>query len=668
MSIKEIVQKMTIEEKAEFLTGATSMTTKAFEHLGISETIFADGPQGVRTDLEKNAVMFPCLSSVGATWDKELIHKLGEALANDCIELGVDMLLAPGINIKRHILCGRNFEYISEDPILAGELGAAYIQGIQEQGVGTSLKHFALNNQELYRECTNVEVDERTLREIYLKGFEIAVKKAKPTSVMCAYNKVSSVWCAENKYLLTHVLKKEWDYQGFVVSDWSAVQDTVRSIRAGLDLRMPVYPNMVSDIKEGLQAGTITEDEIDNAVENVLSFVLKERVSKKKYDRQSQHEIAGEIAAAGITLLKNKEKMLPLTAEKYQKLAVIGEFAESPLVCGMGSAEVNVKPEFIDSPVEMLRRNLPDVDIQYKDIYKKNGNQSTMIWKRRREFVEFVKDADAVLFFIGSMQSEDTEMMDRRDAKFNPNYELVMDWALKLGKKIIVVIQSGSAMIMGDWEKKANAIVQMWLGGEAAGSAIADVLAGKVNPCGKLSETFPKVMRRDLQYPGDGIKVTYREGVEVGYRYYDKHPEEICYPFGHGLSYTEFEYNNLEVEVDGEYINLSLELKNIGKCAGAEVVQIYVSDPVSTVTKPIKELKAFEKIYLKSGEERTIQVRIPVSELAYYNTLLREWIVEDGRYNILIGSSSQDIHLQGSILIEGQTPYTLNQYGESAIG
>ena len=672
MEIEKLVKQMTLEEKANFLTGAASMETYAVERLGINSVSLADGPHGVRTDLEKEAVLFPNLCCVGSTWDKEMIYKLGEALANECIEHDIDMLLAPGINIKRHILCGRNFEYLSEDPVLSGEISAAYIQGIQSLGVGTSLKHFAANNQEAYRDSINVEIDERVLRELYLKGFEIAVKKASPASVMCAYNKVGSVWCSENRFLLTDVLKREWNYDGFVVSDWGAVQDTCSAIRAGLDLRMPHHEHMLEDILEGIKGGVITETQIDDAVERILSFVMQKRPEKRLYNRNSQHEIAKEIAAAGIVLLKNENNALPLNSKKYRKISVIGDFAQIPLVCGQGSAEVNVKPEYIDSPLEAMIQNLGDVEIQYKDFYKKREFSSTMLWPRIGEFAEFIDDSDAVIMFIGAMESEDTECLDRRDAHFNPNYEMIVNWGCDLGKKhgkkVVVVIQSGSAMILGDWKNKADAIVQMWLGGEAAGSAIAEVLTGNVNPSGKLAETFPTTMRKDLEYPGDGIKITYKEGLDVGYRYYDKHPEEICYPFGHGLSYTQFKYTNLCVKQMEENLDVSFEIENIGDCDGAEVAQIYVGDPVSTVTKPIKELKAFEKIRLKKGELQTVRIGIPIGELAYYNALLRKWIVEDGRYDVYVGSSSRDIRLQGDVCVEGQTPYTLGQQGKSMLG
>lgn len=667
-SVDDLINDMTMEEKAWYLTGTSSMETCKIERLGIDSIRFADGPHGTRLSKEKNCTMFPSLCCVGASWDKELVKRLGNALAAECIKHNIDLLLAPGINLKRHILCGRNFEYFSEDPILAGELGAAYINGLQMCGIGASLKHFAVNNQEQNRDCVNVELDERTLREIYLKGFEIVVKKAKPASVMCAYNKLMSVWCSENKFLLTNILRNEWKYEGFVMSDWGAVHDTCRAIRAGLDLRMPLHTNMVEDVKKGLEAGNISEGEVDIAVKRILRFATRNRPAKHAYNRHLQHQHAIEVAKAGIVLLKNNEQTLPIVSRKYHKVSVIGEFAKSPLVNGQGSAEVNTNQEFIDNPLTELTKNLQDIEVQYKEFYKKGEYSSVMLWPRLKEFHEFVEDSDAIILFVGSMESEDTERLDRRDAHFNPNYEMFIEEACNTGKKVIVVIQSGSAMIMGEWEKKVDAIVEMWLGGEGAGTAIAEILSGKANPEGKLPETFPKVMRQDLEYPGDEVRVRYKEGLDVGYRYYDKHPEEICYPFGHGLSYTEFEYSELQVVRGEEDLKILINLKNIGKYDGSEVVQIYLSDIEATYSRPLKELKDFQKVFIQRGESKTLSFTIPIKALSYYNPLLQKWIVENGEYDILVGASSRDIRLCYRIHIDGQMSYTLEQSGRSMIG
>ncbi len=669
MNTREILEKLTLEEKCTLLTGAGSMSTAQLGRLGICAKKFADGPHGVRAEYDKNCTAFPNLCLVGSTWDPELIEKMGVALAKDCIKNDVDMLLGPGVNIKRHILCGRNFEYISEDPVLAGEIAAAYINGLQSLGVGASLKHYAANNQEKYRSTISVDVDLRTLMEIYLKAFEIAVKKSSPASIMCAYNKLHSIWCSENKFLLTEVLRETWGYEGFVVSDWGAVHDPPRAIKAGLDMQMPANGNMADDLKKALEMEEITIEEIDTAAERMISFLLKRVEKNIVYDRDEQHKIAREVASAGIVLLKNEDETLPITKDKYKKIAVFGEFGDSPLISGQGSAEVLVNNEYIDSPVRELSKLLEGgVEVKYKELYKKHAFSKEMLWPKHAEVTDFAADCDLILMFIGAMESEDTEFFDRRSAEFNPNYEMFIRYAEETGKKIVVVMQSGSAMVLGEWRHSVPAIVQMWLGGESSGGAIADVLCGVINPSGKLSETFPTKVRSDLEYPGNEYTIEYSEKLFVGYRYYDKHPEEIIYPFGHGLSYTEFEYSDIETAREDNKIVTSFTLKNTGKVKGAEVVQLYVGDVASTVVRPVKELKAFEKITLDAGEECRVKLAVDIKDMGYYNILLRDWVTEPGKYIIYVGSSSRDIRLEKEITITDDAPYTLNRVGDSMIG
>lgn len=667
--IDEILNSLTFEEKISLLTGAGSMATAEIGRLELKAKRFADGPHGVRKTFGENCTAFPSMCLVGSTWDKELINKMGIALAKDCIEHDVDMLLGPGVNIKRHILCGRNFEYISEDPHLAGEIAASYINGLQSLGVGASLKHYAANNQEKYRITVNVDADIRTLMEIYLKAFEIAVKKSSPASVMCAYNKIYSIWCSENKFLLTEVLRDMWNYDGFVVSDWGAVHCAPKSFRAGLDMQMPQNTELLNEIKDALRNGEITMDDIDTAVKRMIKFLLKRPEKDLDYNREEQHGIAREIAAGGMVLLKNDNNTLPITSEKYKKIAVIGEFAKDPLINGQGSAEVRVMKEYIDSPYAELEKTLcGNVELVYKEVYKKSEYSREMLWPKKREFVEFINESDLVVMFIGSMESEDTEQFDRRTAEFNPNYEMFIEEAVNNGKKVVVVMQSGSAMILGDWRNNVHAIVQMWLGGESAGGAIADVLCGKVNPSGRLSETFPTKLRSDLEYPGNENTVEYSEKLLVGYRYYDLHPEEIAYPFGHGLSYTDFEYSNMEIEHKNDKIEVSFDLKNVGGLNGAEVVQLYVGDPVSTVLRPLKELKGFDRIILDSDESQRVKMSIEIKDIGYYNVALKDWVTEPGEYIIYVGSSSQDIRLKKSIFLDLNSPYTMGNTGESMIG
>ena len=671
MNKNDIIKQLTLEEKMLLLTqgekqGGYDRTYK-LDKYGVEQKFMFDGPHGIRADVSENCTSFPNLCCAGASWDKEILYKMGEALADECIKQGVDMLLGPGANIKRHILCGRNFEYFSEDPVLSGEMAAAYINGLQSRGVGASLKHFALNNQEKHREYISIEVDERVMREIYLKSFEIAVKKSSPYSVMCAYNKVDSIWCSENRMLLNDILKEEWGYKGIAISDWGAVHDVRRAIAAGLDMQMPRNRAIIEQLKDGISKKILNENDVDRAVSRVLDFVTRPKNEKGDYDRDRQHEIAREIASAGIVLLKNDKKVLPLTEEKYKKIAVIGEFAKSPLTYGQGSAEVNASEEYIDSPFDCLAKSLGSVELKYGEFFKKREYSHEMLWPKAKEYKEFISDTDAVVIFIGSMESEDTEKFDRRSALFNPNYEFFVDLANKAGKKVVVVIQSGSAMLLNDIKSKADAIVQMWLGGEGAGKAVSDVLRGAYNPSGKLSETFPTKERSDLEYEGDGLKLVYKEGFDVGYRYYDKHPEEICYPFGHGLSYTEFEYSGLKAEYCGKELKISFDLNNIGDCDGAEVAQVYVGKKISCVTRSVKELKAFEKVYLKRGEKKTVNITIDVNDLAYYNRSMRSWVVEPGEYQIYLGSSSRDIRQKVNVEITDRAPYSMQQLSDSSL-
>ncbi len=670
MDTSKILSQMTLEEKAILLTGAASMNTAEIQRLGIKAVYMADGPHGVRAAEEKNCTAFPCLAMAGATWNKDLIYKMGEAIADDCLEHDIDVILGPGINIKRTPVCGRNFEYVSEDPVLSGEIGAAYINGVQSRGISACLKHFALNNQEKYRLNISSEVDIRVMREIYLRGFEIAIKKSNPYSVMCAYNKVNAIYCSENKYLLTDVLKDEWNYDGIVISDWGAVHDICNAVFAGLDLQMPNNPDIVNQITVGIENGKVTIEEIDNAVERLLSFIEKiNPVKKEKYDRKKQHNVAREVAEEGIVLLKNERDILPLNSKKNKKIAVIGEFAETPLFAGQGSAEVYPTKEYISKPLEELKKRLGDeVEIKYLPAFKSNAFPEKAIWGDINKWRNFVAGCDAVIVFTGAMLSEDTEQFDRRTIEFNPNYSFIIEHIAKVNQNVIVVVQSGGAMILDEWKNKVAGIVQMWLAGEAAGEAIADVLTGAVNPSGKLSETFPNVMRKDLEYPGDGLKVCYSEGLDVGYRYYDKHTEEICYPFGFGLSYTKFNFSQFCLNKTEQTVDISFRIDNIGEFDGSEVAQLYVGKEESFVSRSPKELKAFEKINLKKGENRNIVLSVKIEDLSYFNVCLNKWTLESGEYKFMLGTSSQDIIYSESVFIDGNDNFTMKTDANAVMG
>ena len=659
MKNEEILSSLTQEEKISLLTGKNTKESPEVARLDIPSVTFVDGPHGVRVEKERNATMFPNLCCVGATWDKELVYELGEALAEDCIKMEVAQLIAPGINLKRNMLCGRNFEYLSEDPIIAGELAASYINGVQSKGIGTCLKHYAANSQEADRVIVNAEIDERTLRELYLKGFEIAVKKSKPESVMSAYNKINAVWCAENKFLLNDVLKEEWGYEGYVVSDWGGVQDESRSVAAGLDLIMPPMTDTADRLRKGVENGSITEERLTDAARRVLPLLTNKRPAPtESYSRDKQHEVAKKVASSGMVLLKNEKRTLPLTSEKYKKITVIGGFATRPLISGQGSAEVYPDAAYIDSPLEELKKRMPETEFVYRDIFSKDSISATMLFTQAWGTAEEAGKTDAIVFFIGSTEGEDTEQYDRIAPGMNPVYGHFIQAMRRVHKPVIVVMQNGGAVITEEWCDNAEAVVEMWLGGEAAGGAIADVLTGTVNPSGKLPETFPKKMRTDLEYHHDGI-CRYDEKLDVGYRYYDKHPEEIRYPFGHGLSYTTFSYDNLKVSADDKTLSVSFCIKNTGDADGCEVAQIYIGNPTATVTRPVKELKAFEKVFVKAGEEKTVSVSVPLKDLGYYNTMLHEWVTEDGAYIVSVGASSQDIRLEKQIEIDASVPYTM---------
>lgn len=668
--INEILKKLSFEEKTQILTGIDAVHTKNLDEYGIQSKTLVDGPHGVRLSEENNCTHFPNLCCLAASWDIQAAEKMGRALADECKKHNIDMLLAPGVNIKRTPFCGRNFEYFSEDPVVAGEMCAGYVNGLENEAVACSLKHFAANNQEKYRCVTSAEMDERTLREIYLKPFEIVLKKANPTSVMCAYNKLNSVWCSENAFLLKEVLREEWGYEGFVVSDWGAVHDPVKAVKAGLDLQMPPNAGITDALKAGIENGDITMEDIDKAVESILKFVLKDKAECISYDRNKQHSIAKDIASSGIVMLKNDNNVLPLTSKKYKKIAVIGEFAQNPLVSGQGSAEVNQLPEYTDSPLQELSKLLPDVEINYREMYKRSTYSENMIWPDlyQPDFVNFIRESDIVLIFAGSMTSEDTEMFDRRSIELNPNYERVVEAAGEHGKEVVLVLQTGSAVALNRLKNVTSSIIEMWLGGEAAGAAVAEVLCGIVNPSGKLPETFPVKPRTDMDYPGNGRYVLYNEGLDVGYRYYDKHPDEICYPFGHGLSYTKFTYSDINTEKTTDGYTVTFKLKNSGEYGGAEVVQLYVSDVVATVSKPVKELKAFKKVYLKSGDEKTVTMELKADDFAYYNVMLHSWTAENGLYKVLIGSSSQDIRLETEINYDEKMPYSIQKHGDAMVG
>lgn len=683
---EKILNRLDLDEKIALLTGGGALTTTGNEKYDIPTLNLSDGPHGVRRllnhirypqecNIKGGDVCLPTASAIGASWSREVAYKAGVAIGRDCKQEEIDVLLAPAVNMKRLPNCGRNFEYYSEDPHLSGILGAEFINGVQSEGIGTSLKHFAANNQEINRGTINSEIDERTLREYYLKVFEVTLEHCNPTSVMCAYNKLNGIWCSENKYLLTELLKDEWNYEGLVISDWGAVHDISKCLKAGLDLEMPMNVNIVEQIKIGIEKGIITEKDVDRAASAVLKFIeriiaMRNRGSNKsEYNREEQHEIAYDTACETITLLKNDKGILPLSDDSDKRIAVLGRCAEDVLFMGGGSSKVTVEKESVDIPLEWIRKKSKSTQIDYFPIFKDGFMDEYVLHTIDR----ISADYDYVILFIGDNYGSDceTESFDRDNIKLPGYVSAVVEKALAKFENLVLVLQNGAAIIPYRWDK-ADTVIEMWYSGEAAGRALADILFGKVNPSAKLSETFMKTERLGLDYPGDGVKVEYKEKLDVGYMYYDKHTDEIWFPFGHGLSYTTYEYSNLclnktKITDEDFEIEVTCNIKNTGDMDGKEVVQLYIAPLDSVVARPIKELKAFDKVVVKSGECKQVRLKLTSKDFAYYNTCLHGWHVESGCYNIMIGASSRDIRLEQSVSVKYDNDYTKHSFDKSMI-
>jgi len=672
MNCEEIIKKMNRDEKIALLTGKDSWHTVSLDRLGIPSIAVSDGPHGLRKigtdangkEFTYKATCFPTASAMSATWNTELVRKVGEAIGEECGAMDVDVILGPGTNIKRTPLCGRNFEYFSEDPYLAGEMSAAFIDGVQSRNVGTSLKHFAANNQEYDRFQINADIDIRTLREIYLKPFEIAVRKAKPWTVMCAYNRLNGIYCSENKFLLNDILREEWGFDGIVVSDWGAVHDRAKSLLASLELEMPFSAKSADNLKKALDAGVITENEIDNAVRKLLDFIFKAIESRKKrtksYDTSEHHRLAKEAALEAITLLKNDEGILPINSKKVRKIAVIGRLAQEPAIQGEGSShvEANLTDKPLDKILELAGN---DIEVEYQPAYH---TWDTGIGGLNKA-MDAAMNSQMAVVFVGNRRGVEGEGFDRQSIRLSREMEDVILRIAECNPNTVVVVQAGSAIDMSSWIGRVKAVVFTWFAGQAAGSAIADILFGVSNPCGKIAETFPCSLEDTPAYgtyPGNGYVSRYAEGIMVGYRYYDTYKKDVLFPFGHGLSYTSFEYGDLKIvpEAASEWdrVEVSFKIKNTGNMAGKETAQLYVRDVSSKVLRPEKELKAFCKIDLKPGEEKEVKLTLRRDAFAYFNTSLNSWHVESGKFDILIGASSRDIRLSGSVFIKSENDFT----------
>jgi beta-glucosidase len=665
-NIQSIIASMTLEEKAALCTGASAWSTTPVERLGVPEMIVADGPHGVRRVPDVHslaleslpATCFPTASCSASTWDVELVGQLGEALAEEAIALHVDVVLGPGVNMKRSPLCGRNFEYFSEDPYLAGKLAVYFINGVQSKGVGTSIKHYAANNQEFQRFSISAEVDERTLREIYLPAFEKAVKEAQPWTVMCSYNKVNGVLASEHHTLLTKILKDEWGLEGLVVSDWGAVHDRVAALQGGLDLEMPgPQDRRVKAVVEAVHSGELAEATLDESVRRILRIVFKAQETPKggAFDMDAHHRLARKIAAEGMVLLKNdplplQGRLLPLKG--HRQIAVIGHSAQVAHFQGGGSSHIN--PTRVDVPFQELQSRADNAELAYAEGYPAdNSFRQDLI----DQAVELAQSADVALLYI-ALPTE-SEGYDRTDLDLTVQQVALIQAVAKAQPKTVVVLNNGAPVAMSDWIDAVPAVLEGWTMGQAGGGALADVLFGRVNPCGKLAETFPRKLSdtpAHLNWPGGAGKVRYGEGLFIGYRYYDAKELPVLFPFGHGLSYTTFAYSNAKVsaetfrDVDG--LTVTVDVTNTGQMAGKEIVQVYVHDRASGLVRPEKELKGFAKVALQPGETKSVAIKLDFRAFAYYHPQYKQWITEDGDFDILIASSAAHIRHTLTVTLE----------------
>lgn len=677
----ETIQKMTLEEKASLCSGHDYWHSEGVPSAGIPSVMLTDGPHGIRKRAEKTsekshsilkgapAICYPTASATACSWDADLLYKMGQALGDECLKERISVLLGPGVNIKRSPLCGRNFEYFSEDPVLAGEMAAAFINGVQSKGIGTSIKHYAVNNQETRRMTVNAVVDERTLRELYLAPFETAVKKAQPWTVMCAYNRLNGVYCAENKWLLTDVLRRDFGFEGIVVTDWGAENDRVEGLLAGQELEMP-FSGGANDrkIAQAVRDGKISEGFLDQMVDRLIDLAKKSEkvLGDYTYDAAAHHALAREIAGQCMVLLKNEGGLLPL--KKNQRVALIGEMAKRPRYQGAGSSQIN--PTQLDCAYDTMVQE--GIAVDYAPGYstdRKNKISDDMFLS---EAIAKAKGADVAVLFIGLTDEYETEGNDRKHMQLPPLHNRLVNEVSKVNPNVVVVLAGGAAFEL-PWADRVPAILHSHLCGQAGGSATVDILFGDVNPCAKLAETYPMVLAdvpSTNYFPGTAVSVEYREGIYVGYRYYDKANVGVRFPFGYGLSYTTFEYSDLALSAgsikDTDTLTVSFQVKNTGGVDGAEIAQVYVADVDSTIYRAPKELKGFRKIFLKAGEEKTVSVTLDKRAFAYYNVALGDWHVESGEFKILVGASSRDIRLEGSVEVQSTVEAEIPDYRASA--
>lgn len=668
MKHKDLIKQMTLEEKASLMSGQNFWNTKAIERLGIPSIMLTDGPHGLRKQggkadhlgLNKSlpATCYPTAATLANSWDKSLVYDVGKDIGKEARSERVSVLLGPGLNIKRNPLCGRNFEYFSEDPYLTGGLASEMVKGIQSNGISACPKHYAVNSQEHMRMTIDEIVDERSLREIYLTGFEKVVKESNPHTMMSSYNKVNGEFANENQHLANDILFSEWRFDGVIVTDWGGNNDRVAGLKAHNQLEMP-STNGITDkeIVDAINAGTLDESILDESVDQLLSLIFKVRLDNKEavqVDYDEHYNKAIEAARQSMVLLKNENNVLPLKAGT--KVAVIGDFAKNPRYQGAGSSLIN--PYKLSNPLDSLQDTTLNI-VGYAQGFKRMGGKGSKLLK---EATSLAKSAEVVLLFIGLDESREAEGVDREDLKLAQNQLELVESLVQVTENVIVVLSGGGALEL-PFADDVKGILHTYLSGQGGGKAVADILLGKHNPSGKLSETFPffySDVPSSAYYPGHQATSEHKEGLFIGYRYFETADVPVRYPFGYGLSYTTFEYSDIVIND----FNVSFNLTNIGKVSGAEIAQLYIEKVDSKIFRSKKELKGFEKVYLEPGETKRVTLALKKRDFSYYNSEVKDWEIESGNYKIQVGSSIQAIHLEGTVEMTGVSPsvFLKNEY------
>lgn len=675
-NVKELISQMTLEEKAGMCSGLDFWHLKGVERLGIPSVMVSDGPHGLRKQDEHadhlgindsiKAVCFPPAVLSACSFDRSLMYEFGDAIGKEAQANDLSVVLGPAVNIKRSPLCGRNFEYYSEDPYLAGETAAAFINGVQEHHVGTSIKHFAANNQEFNRMSASSDADERTLREIYFPAFETAVKKAQPYTFMCSYNRINGTFASENPWLLTKVLRDEWGFQGYVMSDWGAVNDRVAGLKAGLELEMPSSNGVYDkEIAAAVKDGSLDEAVLDQAVERILNIIFEytDHREEQEFTLEADHRLAKKIAEESMVLLKN-DSILPL--KESEKIAFIGEFAKKPRFQGGGSSHIN---SF------RVSNTLDAVPGGAHITYVKGfpANEDIYDEALAREAIEAAKAADKAVIFAGLPDSFESEGYDRTHMRLPECQNRLIHEILAVQPEVIVVLHNGSPVEM-PWLSEVKGLLEAYLGGQAMGEAVADILFGKACPCGKLAETMPLKLSDNPSYLsfGDGENVKYQEGLFVGYRYYDAKEMPVAFPFGFGLSYTSFAYSGLRIDKteigETDTVRVSVDVTNTGDVEGKEIVQLYISDKTKACRRPIRELKGYEKVSLKPGETKTVDFTLDYRSFAWYSIEMKDWYAASGDYEVFIGASSRDMRLSGSVHLTAQKRLPIQVHMNTTLG